>query len=101
MVEYKSKGIELQGMTEGNQEKSAMDMLNTLNKGDFKFLIFDALDDVHKRESLVLLDLEEIEDNSGVDKVFVMGHFNNQYKECLKLSNDLVENMMGIERFAV
>lgn len=97
MTEFNVTGIELKGMIKDNEEMTALDILSELNKGEYLFSIYDGFDEVHNRESLVVLELEEIEDNIGVEKVFVMGHFNKQHKEMLKLSNELLNNIMGIE----
>lgn len=79
-MEYKTTGTYL--------EVDSLEMLNQLNRGDNKFVIFDMFDNVHKRDNLVMLDLQDIEDNCGIDFIYVFGRFNKNYKQCLKLTDN-------------
>lgn len=72
-------------------EVSTFEELNNLNRGDYKYIIFDMFDEVHKRDNLVLLDLQEIEETCGIDFIYVMGKFDKRYKQCLKLTNNTLE----------
>lgn len=79
-MEYKTTGTYL--------KVDSLEMLNQLNRGDNQFVIFDMFDNVHKRDNLVMYDLQEISDSVGIDFIYVLGKFNERYKQCLKLTED-------------
>lgn len=93
-MNYLVSGIVLEGLEVEGKKVDNLELVNTLNKGEYEFSIFDTVDNTYSRSQLNSFDLEEVESGLGIENVYVMGKFNNTHKEMLRIDSSIIESIV-------